>query len=71
MTLGTQSIRDFFRKLALQREKVGDFAIKSVGPHVGVIARVYKLGVHPNAIAGSPDGPLQNMSNTEGGADLP
>ena len=51
-------------------KKIGQLAIKSLGPNMGVGASVDQLRVHPHPIAGTSHRAFQHMGNAERFADL-
>ncbi len=68
--IGLQRLNDPLGQFGLDGKKIGQFAIESLGPNMGVGARVDQLRIHPHPIAGTSHRAFQHMGNAERFADL-
>ena len=68
--IGLQRPNDPLGQFGLDGKKIGQFAIESLGPNMGVGPSVDQLRVHPHPIAGTSHRAFQHMGNAERFADL-
>jgi hypothetical protein len=60
-----QMLGNGFGYLAFDREDVGQFAIKSIGPKMGLINRFNQLHIHTHGIAALLHPSFQNVGNAK------
>ena len=65
-----QGNRDSLGQFALQAEEIKQFAIEGIRPDVRIRARIDQLDVDAHAISRAPHRAFQNVSHSEGQADL-
>ena len=68
--IGAQRFRDSFGQLALQSEKIRQFAIKSVRPNMRVRARIDELRIYAHAIPRLSHCSFKDVSNAQRFANL-